>query len=323
MNRGKNKNVGESLLKVFLRDYSAIAIFIIIFVFALIFIKNFATTKNFITICKQASIPIIACIGMTIVLKTGGIDLSVGYIIGLASILIGIFVVVFNLNIILSIILVLLVGIVLGFFNGIVVQKAKVPAFITTLGSGYIIFGLAQICSDGVILSGLPETLCCFGSTDIFGLNTTVLIAFIVAVLGHLLLQNTVYGRALTAYGYNSKASYISGIKTDKLNISVYIICSFLATLAGILLTIRVNCAQPDMGGGKFTFEVVTAAVIGGSSLLGGKGTVLGSIFGVLIIKTIENCINIAGVPYHLYQVALGLVILFSLILDSIKNRNL
>jgi ribose transport system permease protein len=283
----------------------------------------FFALNNFLTIIKQAAIPIIACLGITLVLMTGGIDLSLGYTLGLCSITVGLLVKGVGLPIWLSIFITLLVGLLVGFINGILVQVVKVPAFIVTLGTGYIIFGIAQIVSSGSDINRLPANFRAIGVTNIFGLNTTVLISLIICVVMYYLLHHSTFGRSLSAFGFNAKAARMSGIKTERLNISVYMICSFLVAIAAILLTIRVNCAQPTMGGGVYTFEVITGAIIGGASLFGGIGTVIGSVFGVLTIKVLENCINLLNVSYYTYQAFQGIVILLAIIFENVKNRRL
>lgn len=318
----QTKPTGE-WLRGFVKNNGAIVIFIIIFVFALIFIRNFASTENMLNIVKQAAIPIIACIGMTMVLMTGGIDLSLGYNIGFTSVVAGLLIKTLGMPVPLGVIAALAVGLAIGFGNGLLVDKVKVPAFITTLGTGYILLGAAQIISKGETINKLPEDFLAIGTTQVGELNTTVLIAIVVAVIFYIILQRSTYGRALAAFGYNQRASFVSGVPTSRIHISAYAICGLLSALAGVLLTIRVNCAQPDMGGGDYTFQIVTAAIVGGASLFGGKGTVVGSIFGVFIIKVIENCINLMGVQYFLYQAVMGIVILLALIFECIKNKKL
>ena len=308
----------------FLKNQGSVVIFLILFVIALIAVPNFASLSNFSLIIKQAAIPIIACLGMTAVLMTGGIDLSLGYLVGLSSIIIGLLVKTYDVPAIPAILLTLSAGAIFGLFNGIIVQVVKVPAFITTLGTGYIAYGLAQIVSQGEDISRLPKEFRAIGNTQFLGsLTTSVLIAAGVCVIMYYVLHKSTFGRQLSAFGFNAQASRISGLKTGRINILVYVICSLLASLAGILLTIRVNCAQPNMGGGTYTFEIITAAIVGGTSLFGGVGSVMGSIFGVLITKIIENSINLLGISYYMYQATQGIVILLAIIFEKVKNKNL
>jgi len=148
-----------------------------------------------------------------------------------------------------------------------------------------------------------------------------VFLALGVAVVFHLLISRTIFGRQLKAFGFGARAAVLSGVPGARINILVYAICATLAALSGLLFTIRVNAAQPNMGGGAFTFEVVTAAIVGGTSLFGGVGSVATSILGVLSIKIIENCINLLGVSYHLYLAVQGAIILVAIILGNLTNR--
>jgi ribose/xylose/arabinose/galactoside ABC-type transport system permease subunit len=197
----------------------------------------------------------------------------------------------------------------------------KVPPFITTLGTGYILYGISQLISAGNVITRLPPSLLAVGRTDFLGLPTSVFIALGVTAMGWFLVHKSVFGRALSAFGFNPRAAFLSGLPTARVNVLTYVLCSSLAALAGLLLTIRVNAAQPNMGGGIFTFEIITAAIVGGTSLFGGIGSVIGSLFGVLIMKVIENCINLMNISYHLYLAVQGGIILTVIVMDKIRNR--
>ena len=296
-------------------------IFAILAILATLFVGNFAARDNLVIILKQAAIPAIACIGMTLVLMTGGIDLSLGYTVGLCSIMSGILAKTLLLPAPLVLLAVLAAGTAIGLANGLITQYMRVPAFITTLGTGYIIYGMAQIVSQGSIINRLPKPFLAIGRTDLLGLPSAVFIALGVALVFHILISKAVFGRQLRAFGFSPAAARLSGIPAARTNVMVYALCGTLAGLAGLLFTVRVNAAQPNMGGGVFTFEVVTAAIVGGTSLFGGVGSVVGSIFGVLSIKIIENCINLMGVSYHLYLAVQGAIILVAIIAGNLTNR--
>ncbi|GHV80169.1 ribose ABC transporter permease [Spirochaetia bacterium] len=310
-------------LRGFIKTKGSLVVFLILWLFAMIFVPRFAMLDNALLIIKQAAIPVIACLGMTMVLMTGGIDLSLGYTVGLSSIIVGILVKGMGIPAVPAVLITLVTGCVIGLLNGFVVQVIRVPAFIATLGTGYIIYGLAQIVSQGRDINRLPRDFLAIGRTEFLGINTTVAIALGICLIMYYVIHMSTFGRGLSAFGYSARASKLSGIHTAQINITVYVVCALFASLAGILLTIRVNSAQPNMGGGNYTFEIITAAVVGGASLFGGVGSVIGSVFGVLIIKVIENCINLAGVSYYTYQAVQGLVILLSIIFENVKNRKL
>jgi ribose/xylose/arabinose/galactoside ABC-type transport system permease subunit len=307
----------------FVRTNGSFVIFAVLATGACLFVESFASLSNFAVIVKQSAIPAIACAGMTVVLMTGGIDLSLGYVVGLASIVCGLLVKVMGWPVPLAVAATLATGAALGLVNGLVTQVMRVPPFITTLGTGYAIYGLAQIVSQGAIVNRLPPGFLAIGRTSILGLPSSVYLALLVSAALYLLINRATFGRRLRAFGHNPRAAALSGVSTGRINVLVYVICGTLAALSGMLLTIRVNAAQPNMGGGVFTFEVVTAAIVGGTSLFGGVGSVSGSLFGVLSIKIMENCINLLGVSHHLYLAVQGAVILLAIVLENLKNRSL
>lgn len=310
-------------LRQFVKKNGSVIIFAIICIIAAVSVPRFASVNNILLIIKQSAIPIIACIGMTMVLMTGGIDLSLGYTIGLASILTGLMVKTYELPYPVAILIPLLAGALIGLVNGICVQKIKVPAFITTLGTGYIVFGLAEIISHGEAVNRLPKPFLALGKTEVLGVNTTVVLTLVICVIFYYILHHSTFGRNLSAFGLSEPASRLSGVATSRINITVYVISAVLASLVGILLSIDVNCAQPTMGGGNYTFEVITGAVLGGVSLFGGVGSIIGAVFGVMTIKVIGNCINLMNAAYYLYDAIMGMIILAAIIFENIKNRKL
>lgn len=312
----------EAITRFVKKNGSAVVILLLL-LFASVFVNHFFSLTNLALILKQAAIPVIACLGMTVVLMTGGIDLSLGYMIGLSSISVGLLVKTYEVNIGLSILITLAVGALVGLFNGFCVQKIKVPAFITTLGTGFILLGVAQIISNGAAINHLPKAFLAIGKTKIGLLNTTVFISLAFCLVFFYVLHLSTFGRTLSAFGLSEPASRLSGCPTARINVSVYVICSVLASVAGILLSMDVNCAQPTMGGGDYTFQVITAAVLGGVSLYGGVGSVPGAVFGVLSLKIINNCINLLNVPYYWGSAVLGLIILLAIIFENVKNRKL
>lgn len=309
--------------KKFIKDYGCVVIFFIICVIASIAIPRFLSFNNFMTIIKQASIPIIVCVAMTMVLMTGGIDLSLGYMIGLASIACGIFIKSMGMPIAVGILLTLLIGSAFGLLNGICIQLLHVPAFIATLGTGYIIYGIAQIISNGETVNHLPEAFLALGKTKVGPFTTTIFVSAVVCLIFYYVLHKSTFGRNLMAFGMNEAASHLSGVNTAFVNLAVYVISGVLSGIVGILLTIDVNCAQPTMGGGNYTFQVITGTVIGGANLYGGKGTIVGAIFGMLTLKVIANCINLANAPYYFVDAIMGVIILIAIILENVKNKKL
>lgn len=308
---------------MFVKKNGSVVVFAILCIAAAIFVPRFASVNNFLLIIKQSAIPVIACIGMTMVLMTGGIDLSLGYTIGLSSTIVGMLVKTHEMAYLPAILITLGVGVVIGLINGFCVQAIKVPAFITTLGTGYIIYGIAEIVSHGESVNRLPKGFLAIGKTEVLGVNTTVVITAVICLVFFYILHMSTFGRNLSAFGLSEPASRLSGVATAKINVLVYVNCAVLASLVGILLSIDVNCAQPTMGGGNYTFEVITGAVLGGASLFGGVGSVVGALFGVMTIKVIGNCINLMNAAYYLYDAIMGIIILAAIVFENVKNRKL
>ena len=310
----------RGIIQTALKNGSAVILVLLVLV-GIVFVRNFASVDNAAVIVRQSAIPAIAVLGMTMVLMTGGIDLSLGFVVGLASTATGLMAKVWGLPVGLTVAATLLLGALVGFVNGATIQYMKVPSFITTLGTGYILYGISQLVSAGNVITRLPPSLLAVGRTNLLGFPTSVYIAVGIVALGWFLIHRSVFGRVLSAFGFNSRVAFLSGLPTARVNVLTYVLCSSLAALAGLLLTIRVNAAQPNMGGGVFTFEVITAAIVGGTSLFGGVGSVIGSLFGVLIIKVIENCINLMNISYHLYLAVQGSIILTVIVMDKIRTR--
>lgn len=319
-------------------------VFLLLFLFASLFIERFFTVRNVLTIVKQSAVPVVACMGLMLILTTGGIDLSLGYTLGLCSIFLGILSIKMGIPAWQAVLLTLLVGAVVGLLNGCLIHFLRVPAFIATLGVGYVLFGIAQIFGKGDAYYPLPDELLALGTSrplsglysalpqslqdidlldQLSRLPSYVFISIAVLLLVFVLRHKTNYGRQLSAFGFNRATARLSGVNTARLHVSTYVISSTLVALAAILLTIRVNTAQSNLGGANYTFEIVTAAVVGGTSLFGGVSSVVNCLFGCLITKTLENVVNLLAVNIYLYQPMMGLIILLAIIFEAYKNRKL
>lgn len=305
----------------FVKSKGNVIIFLFIWIAGMIFVKNFATLDNNINIITQSAIPIISCLGMTFVLITGGIDLSVGYTLGFCSYMFGLLAIKMNVPVVIALMLTILIGGLCGLLNGLLVQFAKIPAFIVTLGTGYIIFGIAQIISNGSAITNLPEHVLAIGRAKLLGISGAVYIAVAVVIICWFILHRSVFGREIISVGLNVKASDLSGIRSGFVTVSAYIACGLCSGLAAVLMAARVDNCVPTMGGTDFTFRVITAAILGGASLFGGVGTAWGSVLGVLTIYIIENCLGLLGVNFYMYTAILSIIILGAIIFENIKNR--
>ena len=290
---------------------------------AWIFVPNFGSVDNIRTVLRQASDLSVAAVGILFVLLIGGIDLSVGALYGLSSVVL-VTVMIQTGSLPLALATALGTGVLFGLVNGALVQWVRIPAFITTLGGFYIAYALAQMISAGSMLSMPANDLFVGLQTGlIMGIPYLVILAAIVAAIAWVVLNHTTFGRSVVAVGYNRVTAGLSGVRVARIVVSCFAICSGMAALAAIMLTSRVQIGVPTLGGFNTTFETITAAVVGGTSLFGGRGTVVGVVIGAIIIRTINNCIILMNIPSQLYQAVMGLIIVIALVIDAARSRYL
>ena len=275
----------------------------------------FLTIPNLLNVVRQVSIIAIVSFGMTMVILTGGIDLSVGSMLAFSGAVTAGMIVNSGLNVFLAILIGLAAGTALGLFNGIAVAKAKLPAFIVTLAMMTIARGFTLIYTNGRPISGFDETFRFFGAGYLGRIPVPVVIMVLLLFIIYVLLKKTPLGRYIYAIGGNEKATKLSGINTDKIKIAVYALNGFLAAVSGIILTSRLNSAQP-MAGEGYELDAIAAVVLGGTSLSGGSGGVVGTIVGALIIAVLNNGLNLLNVSSFYQLVAKGAVILLAVFLD-------
>ena len=300
-----------------------LALLLVMWILAAIFVPHFGTPENIRNVLRQASDLSVAAIGILFVLLIGGIDLSVGAVYGLVSVVL-VTVMIETGSFPLSLAVALATGIVFGLVNGVLVQWVRIPAFITTLGSFYIAYAIAQMISAGSMLSMPADDLFVGLQTgDLFGIPYLVVLAALVAAVAWVVLNHSTFGRSVVAVGYNRVTAGLSGIRVPTIVISCFAIGSGMAALAAVMLTSRVQIGVPTLGGFNTTFETITAAVVGGTSLFGGRGTVVGVIIGAIIIRTIGNSIVLLNITPLLYQAVMGLLIVTSLVIDAARSRYL
>ena len=280
----------------------------------------FLTIPNLLNVVRQVSIIAVVSLGMTMVILTGGIDLSVGSMLAFSGAITAGMIVNSGLNVFLAIFIGLAAGTALGLFNGIAVAKAKLPAFIVTLAMMTVARGFTLIYTNGRPISGFDETFRFFGAGYIAKIPVPVIIMFLLLFIIYILLKKTPLGRYIYAIGGNEKATKLSGINTDKIKIAVYGLNGFLAAASGIILTSRLNSAQP-MAAEGYELDAIAAVVLGGTSLSGGSGGVVGTIIGALIIAVLNNGLNLLNVSSFYQLVAKGAVILLAVFLDRKRQQ--
>ena len=280
---------------------------------------DFLSVSNLLNVLRQVSINAIIAFGMTFVILTGGIDLSVGSILALtgavtAGMMAG------GTDPILAMLLGLILGALLGAVNGVLIAKGNVAPFIATLATMTIYRGLTLVYTEGRPISGFGDSLTfqMLGKGYFLGIPVPVVTMLISFGILYFILKKTTFGRRVYAVGGNEEASKLSGIKTGRIKIYVYSLTGFLSALAALILTSRLNSAQPTAGQ-MFELDAIAAVVLGGTSLTGGRGWIVGTLIGALIIGVLNNGLNLIGVSSFFQQVVKGLVILFAVLIDRKK----
>lgn len=282
---------------------------------------RFLTHANILNVLRQTSINSIIAIGMTLVILTGGIDLSVGSILAfcgavMASLLNA------GHNPILALIVTLALGLVFGFFNGFLVSKMKLQAFIVTLVTMTFLRGATLVFTEGKPITVDDGRLLFenIGGGYLFDIPIPIYIMIALFVAGHYLLMHTKFGRYTYAIGGNEEATKLSGINVDKVKMWVYGLCGMLSALAGVILTSRLYSAQPTAGSG-YELDAIAAVVLGGTSLAGGVGRVTGTALGALIIGVLGNALNLLNVSSYYQMMIKAIVILIAVLIDRKSNK--
>ena len=320
--------------KSFIVKNSIYFIFTVIVIFLTIATQGrFLALNNILNIVRQTSIIGLIAFGVTLIIITHGIDLSSGSVLALISVIVasllqtqkdsGIFIRYPNLPvlpIIIPIFLGLLLGGLIGLINGGFIVWGNLPPFISTLGMMTTARGFAFIYAGGRPLSALNPSFNVLGQGFLFGIPNPVWIFLIFGFIVHLVLNNTKLGKYIYAIGANPKVAYVSGINTKLCTLFIYVFAGFLVAVASIILTARIGSGQAGLG---ISYELfaIASAVIGGTSLNGGIGTIPGTFIGVLLISVIKNGMDILNVSAYSQQIALGIIIIVAVIIDQRKNR--
>lgn len=302
-----------------LGKYGIFIAFILVCVVLAVVTPKFLTVSNLLIVVTQVSINALLAFGVTFVIITGGIDLSIGSTVAVTSVVAAMFAHPDSYPVIVPILTGLAAGLVLGAFNGLVITKSKVPPFIVTLGTMTIGRGLALILSKGRPISNLSDSFNFIGGGHLAGIPTPIIILILLFILCSVVLKKTVLGRYMYAVGGNEQAAQASGIQLNKVKMVVYTLCGGLAALAGILLTSRITTGQPNAGVG-FELDAIAAAIIGGTSTSGGTGTMTGTLIGALLIGVISNGLDLMNVTSYYQQVVMGIIIIGAVVLDSLNQ---
>lgn len=279
----------------------------------------FFTWINFTNVFYVASLTAVVAIGQMFVLLVGGIDLSVGAVVAISSVLVVGLATDSGLPTWLAVIVSLLVGVAFGFLNGFLTTKFKISSLIVTLGTLSIARGLAFIYTGGSNLAPIPKELSVVGNASIGTFPLVILFALAIAVVAHVVLTNTRFGRSIYAVGGNPVAARLSGIRSDRIVILAFMVSGLLAGVGGLMITVRLGAGSASAGTG-LELAVIAAVVIGGTSLFGGEGRVPGTLLGVLLLGLVQNSINLLAVPANVDQVVSGVVIVLAAGVDVYRR---
>lgn len=301
------------------REFIAFAALVLIFVFFSLGSENFFTMFNIMNIFRQASINAIIAVGMTFVIISGGIDLSVGATVSLSGVMAAIVMGNWGMNSVVGVLCGLTVGIAIGFVNGFVITKGGVPPIIATVATMTIASGLALVLTGGRSVTNLPDSFSVIGRGNIGILPIPVFIILITYVLGHILLTKTRFGATVFGIGGNEEAARLAGISVEWVKIRVYMFCGAMSAISGLIMASRLNSGQPLAGDG-LDLNAIAAVVIGGASVNGGVGGVVGSLIGALLMSVLTNGFDLIGMGRYYQMIFTGIVLILAVTLQK-KTR--
>ncbi|MEG1515925.1 MAG: ABC transporter permease [Clostridia bacterium] len=295
-------------------------ILLLVIVFFSLMSKSFLRTKNILNICRQVSMIGICSVGMTMVLLTGGIDISIGSLIALSGVVSAKLIAEMGWPIYPSLLVGVAVSVVCGLISGVMVAKFAVPALIATLAMQTMARGVAFILTAGIPVYGLPESIKVLGQGYFLGVPIPVCIMVIVFFIGWWLLEQTTFGRHVYALGGNEEVARLSGISVFKRKIQIYALSGLFAGISGAIMLSRINSGQPGTSEG-FEMDVITAVVLGGVSVAGGQGKVINVIAGVLIMGMLSNGMTLMNLDEYWQWVVKGVVLLFAVSFDNMQRK--
>ncbi len=310
---------GRALFQRWLRQGSILISMVIVFAVFTILAPIFISRQNLINVALQASINAVVSLGMTLVIITAGIDLSVGSIVALTSVMAALSMV-NGVSIWLSIVLTLALGLLCGLFNGVLVSYVKLQPFLVTLGTMSLFRGLALIFSNGVPIYNLPKSFkSVIGLATVFSIPVPVIIMIVFSLLVFVVLRHTKLGEYIFAIGGNEEATRLSGVNVRKNKAITYGLSGIASTLGAIILIGRLGAAEAVAGTG-YELDAIAAAAIGGASLAGGRGSIFGTIVGAIILSALRNGLTLLNVPSFYQMVATGAIIIIAIIIDRLSH---
>jgi ribose transport system permease protein len=279
----------------------------------------FFKVNNMKTLARQASIYGIVAIGMVFVITSSGIDLSVGSVVGLSGVLTAMLIVK-GMPIPIAMIISIIVGSLIGLINGILIHDGKVPPFIATLGTMTVTRAIIMLITGAKMVSGLPKSFTGIAQMTTFGVPFLFIAWVITIVIAWFITQKTIFGRNIYAIGSNKEAARLSGIDVRKTTYGVYMFSAFVCSIAGILLTARLGNGVPTAGTG-YELDAIAASVVGGASLDGGEGSVIGTVLGAMIMATLRQGGTLLGINSFIVEIIIGSLIVIAVLLDKLRKN--
>ncbi len=317
MNQKTTKSFKNSVVRFFNSQRILLVLIFLALVMSLT-IENFASVGNIMTIARQVSVYGIIAVGMTFVIMTGGIDISVGSTVALGGVVASILDLA-GMPVVVSVIGAVLVGVIAGGINGFLVAYCRMLPFVATLGMLNIIRATALIITNGSAKYGMSDSYLFLSSGYFWVIPIPVIVMLLIFLLGGILIRRFTLGRYFLAVGGSDESARLAGINTKAVKLSAYIICGALSALAGVLLSSRLGTAQPSTGQG-YEQTVIASVVIGGTSLLGGVGSMIGTLWGTLILGLVSSALNQLNVQQFYQTFVTGLIVLIAVLLDVMKK---
>lgn len=296
----------------------------VVIVLAIIFSlinPRFATLTNLANVLTQSSHYIVIAVAMTFVITNAGIDLSVGSVLALVTVISFAFIK-DGMNPWLAVAIMFTMGTLIGAFTGALIAIIKIPPFIATLGVMVSLRGLALLHSSGTMHFGLPETLTWIGQGKVVGVPVPVIIAFGVAVIGAWLFNHTKFGLYVRAIGGNREAARLAGVPVNLIEILVYALMGLATAIGGLIMITRIDSTQATIGTG-IEIHIIAAVIIGGTSLFGGRGTIYGTVLGAILLSMMTNALVIAGVDHFWQLVIMGIIVLLAVAINNLRERRI
>lgn len=315
-----HSSVYKENLNTFIKRFGLLLVYLMLILGLSLLSNRFLTSSNQINILRQATINGIVAVGMTLVILTAGIDLSVGSVLALSAV-IGADLLKKGIPVPAAVLSALGVGALAGLVNGIIITRGKIPPFIATLGMLTVARGLTLMYTGGQPFTGFSEGFREIGAGTVGPIPMPIIIAGLVFIVVAIMLRRTRYGEYIYLLGDNPVAARLAGINTDFMIVTVYVISGLCAALAGLILIARLDSAQPVIGIG-YEFNAIAAVVVGGTSFSGGEGTLFGTLLGTLLIETLGNGLNLLNVSPLWEQVVKGVVIAMALLSYKALNRS-